>query len=106
MTGSTGAPARTGIVGVNIGANRDSEDRLFDYYAGVRLFAPVASYLTVNVSSPNTPGLRELQSGEALTALLERIDEARAAPRRKSAGGARRCSSRSRPTSTTRGSPR
>jgi dihydroorotate dehydrogenase len=69
----------TGIVGVNIGANRDSEDRLYDYYAGIRLFAPVASYLTVNVSSPNTPGLRELQSGEALSALLQRIGEARAA---------------------------
>ncbi len=66
-----------GIVGVNIGANRDSEDRLFDYYAGVRLFAPIASYLTVNVSSPNTPGLRELQSGAALVALLSRIGEAR-----------------------------
>ncbi len=69
----------SGIVGVNIGANRDSEDRLYDYYAGVRLFAPIASYLTVNVSSPNTPGLRELQSGEALTALLERLDSARSA---------------------------
>jgi dihydroorotate dehydrogenase len=68
---------RGGIVGVNIGANRDSEDRLFDYYAGVRLFAPVASYLTINVSSPNTPGLRELQSGEALIELLKRIEQAR-----------------------------
>jgi dihydroorotate dehydrogenase len=72
----TGKP---GIVGVNIGANRDSEDRLFDYYAGVRLFAPAASYLTINVSSPNTPGLRELQTGEALTRLLQRIEEARVA---------------------------
>jgi dihydroorotate dehydrogenase len=72
-----GRAERSGIVGVNIGANRDSEDRFFDYYAGVRLFAPVAAYLTVNVSSPNTPGLRALQSGEALAALLERIDEAR-----------------------------
>lgn len=70
---------RPGIVGVNIGANRDSEDRLFDYYAGVRLFAPVASYLTINVSSPNTPGLRELQNAEALTELLKRIEEARVA---------------------------
>ena len=70
---------RPGIVGVNIGANRDSEDRLFDYYAGVRLFAPVASYITINVSSPNTPGLRELQTGEALSELLRRIGEARAA---------------------------
>ena len=70
---------RPGIVGVNLGANRDSEDRLFDYYAGVRLFAPVASYLAINVSSPNTPGLRELQIGDALTDLLKRIEEARAA---------------------------
>jgi dihydroorotate dehydrogenase len=69
---------RPGIVGVNIGANRDSEDRLFDYYSGVRLFAPIASYLTINVSSPNMPGLRELQTGEALTELLRRIEEARA----------------------------
>ena len=70
---------RGGIVGVNVGANRDSADRVYDYYAGVRLFAPLASYLTVNVSSPNTPGLRELQGREALPALLSRIDEARAA---------------------------
>jgi dihydroorotate dehydrogenase len=70
---------RRGIVGVNIGANRDSEDRVFDYIAGVRLFAPSADYLTVNVSSPNTPGLRNLQSGEALRELLTRVVEARAA---------------------------
>ncbi len=70
---------RPGIIGVNIGANRESEDRLFDYYAGVRLFAPMASYMTINVSSPNTPGLRELQTGEALAELLCRIGEARAA---------------------------
>jgi len=68
---------RSGIVGVNIGANRDSDDRLYDYYAGIRLFAPMAAYLTVNVSSPNTPGLRELQKGDALNALLRRIEEAR-----------------------------
>ena len=76
-TGSTGRNGRAGIVGVNLGANRDSEDRLYDYYAGVRLFAPVASYLTINVSSPNTPGLRELQGAEALTELLKRVGEAR-----------------------------
>jgi dihydroorotate dehydrogenase len=76
--------ARAGIVGVNIGANRDSEDRIFDYVAGVRLFAPVASYLTVNVSSPNTPGLRALQDPGALTALLSRIEEARAESRLES----------------------
>ena len=96
---------RSGIVGVNIGANRDSEDRPYDYYAGVRLFAPAAAYLTVNVSSPNTPGLRDLQSGEALTALLEQIDRAR----KEAAGGMRaarrRSSSRSRRISTTPDSP-
>ncbi len=70
---------RPGIVGVNIGANRHSEDRVFDYVAGVRLFAPLASYLTVNVSSPNTPGLRALQQADALAELLRRIGEARAA---------------------------
>jgi dihydroorotate dehydrogenase len=70
---------RSGIVGVNLGANRDSEDRLFDYYAGVRLFAPIAAYLTINVSSPNTPGLRELQGPAALGALLTRVGEARIA---------------------------
>ena len=104
-TGSTGAQGGPGIVGVNIGANRDSEDRLFDYYAGVRLFAPIASYLTINVSSPNTPGLRELQSGEALDRAAA-ADRARRAPqRRRNAGDARRCFSRSRRISTTGGSP-
>jgi dihydroorotate dehydrogenase len=68
-----------GIIGVNIGVNRDSEDRMFDYVAGIRLFAPAASYLTINISSPNTPGLRELQVGEALSELLARIAEARTA---------------------------
>jgi dihydroorotate dehydrogenase len=68
-----------GIVGVNLGANRDSEDRVWDYVAGVRLFAPMAAYLTVNVSSPNTPGLRELQETEQLKALLMRVGEAREA---------------------------
>lgn len=68
-----------GILGVNIGANRDSEDRLFDYVAGIRIFAPLASYLTINISSPNTPGLRQLQEGEALAELLRRAEEARRA---------------------------
>ncbi len=69
---------RPGIVGANIGANKESADRIGDYVAGVRTFAPVASYLTVNVSSPNTPGLRNLQAGEALAELLSRVMEARA----------------------------
>ena len=70
---------RRGIVGVNIGANRDSEDRIYDYVAGIRLFAPSASYLTINVSSPNTPGLRNLQSGEQLRELMRRGRDAREA---------------------------
>lgn len=65
--------ARGGIVGVNIGANKDSADRIADYEVGVRRFAPVASYLTVNISSPNTPGLRAMQAREALAELLSRV---------------------------------
>jgi dihydroorotate dehydrogenase len=66
-----------GVVGVNIGANRDSADRIADYELGVRRFAGVASYLTVNVSSPNTPGLRNLQGREMLAELLSRVMAAR-----------------------------
>jgi dihydroorotate dehydrogenase len=68
---------RKGVVGVNIGANKDSADRIGDYEAGVRTFARHASYLTVNISSPNTPGLRALQSREALGELLGRVLAAR-----------------------------
>jgi dihydroorotate dehydrogenase len=70
---------RTGIVGANIGANKDSADRVADYAAGVRAMAPVADYLTVNISSPNTPGLRALQDKGALDALLAAVAEARGA---------------------------
>jgi dihydroorotate dehydrogenase len=66
-----------GIVGVNVGANKDSPDRLSDYVAGVRAMAPVADYLTVNISSPNTPGLRALQDKSALDELLAAVAEAR-----------------------------
>jgi dihydroorotate dehydrogenase len=66
-----------GVVGVNIGANKDSADRIADYELGVRSFAGVASYLTVNVSSPNTPGLRNLQGREMLAELLGRVMAAR-----------------------------
>ena len=59
-----------GIVGVNVGANKDSEDRMLDYVLGVEAMAPLADYLTVNVSSPNTPGLRGLQDRAALDELL------------------------------------
>jgi dihydroorotate dehydrogenase len=67
-----------GIVGVNIGAGRDSEDRIADYVTGIERMATVASYFTVNISSPNTPGLRDLQAPEALDALLKRVQGARA----------------------------
>jgi dihydroorotate dehydrogenase len=66
-----------GIVGVNIGANKDSADRIADYASGVRAMAPVARYVTINVSSPNTPGLRQLQDEGALKALLSAVNEAR-----------------------------
>ena len=68
---------RTGIVGVNIGANKDSADRIADYAVGVRTMAPVADYLTINISSPNTPGLRALQVGGELAELLVAVREAR-----------------------------
>jgi dihydroorotate dehydrogenase len=70
---------RSGIVGVNIGANKDSADRVSDYELGVSRFAKYASYLTVNISSPNTPGLRTMQAREQLGELLSRVIAARAA---------------------------
>ncbi len=66
-----------GVVGVNIGANKDSSDRVADYVAGVRAMSPVADYLTVNISSPNTPGLRQLQDEGALRGLLSAVNDAR-----------------------------
>ena len=72
-----------GIVGVNIGANRDLADRTEDYVRLIDTFAAVASYFTVNVSSPNTPGLRNLQQADALDELLGRVIEARERVRRR-----------------------
>ena len=66
-----------GIVGVNVGANKDSADRVADYVKLIETFAPVASYFTVNVSSPNTPGLRNLQQAAALDDLLAKVIDAR-----------------------------
>ena len=66
-----------GIVGINIGANKDSEDRIADYARCFSVLAPLADYVTVNVSSPNTPGLRGLQNREELTRLLETMIQAR-----------------------------
>jgi len=68
---------RGGIIGINIGANKDSEDRVADYVEGVRWFGTRASYLTINISSPNTPGLRGLQSRDELLRLLDQLNTAR-----------------------------
>ena len=67
---------RRGFVGVNIGANKDSEDRTADYVTCARALAPYADYLVCNVSSPNTPGLRNLQGREQLRDLLKRVQDA------------------------------
>jgi dihydroorotate dehydrogenase len=66
-----------GPLGINIGANKDSVDRIGDYVAGVMAMAPFADYLTVNISSPNTPGLRALQDRQALDDLLAAVMAAR-----------------------------
>ncbi len=70
--------SRPGIVGINIGANKDSTDRVADYATMARLMAPIATYLAVNISSPNTPGLRALQDESALTGLLDAVNAAKA----------------------------
>lgn len=71
--------AATGIVGVNLGANKDATDRAADYVRGLEAFYDTASYFTINISSPNTPGLRDLQAPAALDELLARIMTAREA---------------------------
>jgi dihydroorotate dehydrogenase len=72
-----------GMIGVNIGANKDSEDRIGDYVLGIRRFYSVARYVTANISSPNTPGLRDLQARESLAALLSAVLAARDAEAEK-----------------------
>ncbi len=69
---------RRGIVGVNIGPNKDSPDRIADFVNGVETFAPVVDYFTINISSPNTPGLRNLQARAELARLLDGVLAARA----------------------------
>jgi dihydroorotate dehydrogenase len=69
------------VVGANLGANKDSADRIGDYVTGLQRLWGLASYFTVNISSPNTPGLRDLQSEAALQELAGRLAEARAALR-------------------------
>lgn len=72
------AADRHGVVGVNLGKNRDSTDAAADYILGVGALAPYADYLVINVSSPNTPGLRALQEAAALRSLIDRVQAARA----------------------------
>ncbi len=68
---------KSGIVGANLGANKEATDRAADYITGLAALWGMADYFTINVSSPNTPGLRDLQGGDALEDLLGRISEAR-----------------------------
>ena len=70
---------RPGVLGVNVGANKDAADRVADYALGVRRAAEVADYVTVNISSPNTPGLRDLQHGSALRELIAACRQAKGA---------------------------
>jgi dihydroorotate dehydrogenase len=67
----------SGVIGVNIGANKESNNRVGDYLKGFQTFQGVADYFTINISSPNTPGLRDLQSPEALDELLGSLMQAR-----------------------------
>lgn len=67
---------RNGFVGINVGANKDSEDRTADYAICAKALAPYADYLVCNVSSPNTPGLRNLQGRQQLADLLKRVQDA------------------------------
>ena len=82
-----GRRARRGVVGANVGANRDSEDRVADYVDGLKRLWTRADYFVLNVSSPNTPGLRALQAPDALAQLLDRVASSREAL--TSADGAR-----------------
>ena len=65
------------VVGANLGANKETEDKAADYVAGLRRLAGLSDYFTINISSPNTPGLRDLQHGAALDELLAACTEAR-----------------------------
>jgi len=77
FAGRLAARRRRGVVGANLGANKDAADRVGDYVLGLKRLQGLCDYFTVNISSPNTPGLRALQSKDALDELLGRIAEAR-----------------------------
>ena len=72
-----GGGPRGGIVGINIGANKTATDRIADYLAGLEALSDLADYVTINISSPNTPGLRDLQGEKELDALLGAVAAAR-----------------------------
>ncbi|WP_208440322.1 quinone-dependent dihydroorotate dehydrogenase [Bartonella raoultii] len=74
---------KTGIVGINIGANKDTVNKIDDYTAGIAHFYDVAGYFTVNISSPNTPGLRDLQARDSLHLLMEAVSQARNEQKKK-----------------------
>ncbi len=80
FAGHLSARPERGVVGANLGANKDTEDKAADYVAGLKRLAGLADYFTVNISSPNTPGLRALQGRAALDDLLGRLAEARKGP--------------------------
>ncbi|MCP4934031.1 MAG: quinone-dependent dihydroorotate dehydrogenase [bacterium] len=67
-----------GVLSINIGANKDSADRIEDYCLGLKRFYNVADFFTINISSPNTPGLRDLQAPDELDALLGKLIQVRA----------------------------
>ncbi|WP_455477212.1 quinone-dependent dihydroorotate dehydrogenase [Bartonella sp. B41] len=74
---------RLGILGINIGANKDASDKINDYAAGITFFYDVADYFTVNISSPNTPGLRDLQTRDNLRLLLNTVSRERNEQKKK-----------------------
>jgi dihydroorotate dehydrogenase len=71
------------VLGINLGANKSSEDRVEDYCKGIETFSSTADYFVINISSPNTPNLRDLQKSESLKDLLERVISTRDSQARK-----------------------
>ena len=61
------------VLGINLGKNKTSEDAVGDYVEGVKKFGPIADYLVINVSSPNTPGLRAMQGRKQLQELIDKV---------------------------------
>lgn len=70
-------PSANGMIGINLGKNKNSSNAVSDYVSGVETFAPIADYIVINISSPNTPGLRSLQSENDLRHLLQNVLAAR-----------------------------